>query len=141
MIQVTEYISIPESEIKFEFVRSSGPGGQNVNKVATAVQLRFDVVNSSSLPDDVRQRLMKIARNRINEKGELIIKARRYRSQERNRRDATDRLIALIQKAAIKPKPRIPKKPSPEAKKRRLEEKHRRSEIKKLRRKITEIEE
>lgn len=140
MIQVTEKISIPENELKFEFIRASGPGGQNVNKVATAVQLRFDVENSPSLPENVRERLLKIARNRINEKGELIIKAQRYRSQQRNRKDAIDRLIALIQKAAIKPKPRILKKPSPEAKKRRLEEKRRRSEIKRLRQKVTDLE-
>ena len=100
MIEITDNISINESELKIDFVQASGPGGQNVNKVASQVQLRFDS-NSPSLPDEVRLRLQKIAKNRITEKGEILISARRYRSQEQNRQEAINRLIELIRKAAI----------------------------------------
>ncbi|MGB7293657.1 MAG: alternative ribosome rescue aminoacyl-tRNA hydrolase ArfB [Thermodesulfobacteriota bacterium] len=134
MIQITDKIFINESEIKEEFIRSSGPGGQNVNRVATAVQLRFDVANSPSLPSDVRNRLLRIAGRRATEEGILIIEASRYRSQEKNRKDALDRLIRLIVKAAQKPKKRRKTKPTYESIKRRLESKRRRSRIKKLRR-------
>lgn len=134
MIQITEKIFINESEIKEEFIRSSGPGGQHVNRVATAVQLRFDVANSPSLPLDVRDRLLRIAGKRATEEGVLIIEARRYRSQEKNRKDALDRLIKLIAKAAQKPKVRRKMKPTYESIRRRLEAKRRRSRIKKLRR-------
>ena len=134
MIQVTDTISIDESEIQEEFVRSSGPGGQNVNKVATAVQLRFNVRNSPSLPDEVRERLMQLAGRRMTESGELIISARRFRTQSRNREDALNRLIELIRKATQKPKPRRKRKPSLISKQRRLEEKRKRGEIKKQRR-------
>ena len=103
MIQVTPAIAIDEGEIQEEFIRASGPGGQNVNKVATAVQLRFDVAHSPSLPDDVRQRLVRLAGRRMTEEGVLIIEARRFRTQARNRQDAVDRLVALIRKAAEKP--------------------------------------
>jgi ribosome-associated protein len=134
MIQITKKIFIDEGEIKEEFIRSSGPGGQNVNKVATAVQLRFDVANSPSLPVDVRDRLLRIAGKRATEEGILIIEARRYRSQEKNRKDALDRLIKLIAKATQKPKIRRETRPTYESIRRRLESKRRRSRIKKLRR-------
>jgi len=134
MIKINDYISIDESEIHEEFIRSSGPGGQNVNKVATAVQLRFDVINSTSMPDDVRQRLIQLGGKKITEKGELILTARRFRTQAQNREDALNRLVLLIQKATQKPKPRLKKKPSLASKRRRLEEKRKKSEIKQQRR-------
>ena len=133
MLQITDDITIAKSEIKEEFVRSSGPGGQNVNKVATAVQLRFDVSNSPSLPHDVRNRLIRLAGSRITENGMLIINARRFRSQERNRQDALDRLIALIHRAAAKPKPRHKTQAPLASKKRRIEDKLHRSTIKRMR--------
>ena len=134
MIQITKNISISENEIQEDFIRSTGPGGQNVNKVATAVQLRFNVQNSPSLPDDVRERVIKLAGNRMTETGELIISARRYRNQARNREDARTRLIELIRKATIAPKPRRKRKPSATSKLHRMMEKQKKSEIKKLRR-------
>ncbi|MCU0643600.1 MAG: aminoacyl-tRNA hydrolase [bacterium] len=134
MIQITENLSINETEIQEDFVRSSGPGGQNVNKVATAVQLRFNVKNSASLPDDVRERLIKLAGNRVTEAGELIISARRYRNQARNREDARSRLIELIRKATIAPKPRRKRRASATSKLHRMMEKRKKSEIKKRRR-------
>jgi len=140
MIKITEKISVNENEIKEEFIRSSGPGGQNVNRVATAVQLRFDVANSPSLPSDVRNRLLRIAGKRATEEGILIIEARRYRSQEKNRKDALDRLITLIVKATQKPKMRRKTKPTYESIRKRLESKRRRSRVKKMRRLATESE-
>ena len=133
MIQITHNIAIDENEIKEEFIRSSGPGGQNVNKVATAVQLRFDVVNSPSLPDDVRQRLISLARKRITEEGELIINAQRFRTQRRNRQDAMERLIELVRKATQEPKIRRKTRPTLASKMRRLENKQRRAQTKRLR--------
>ena len=141
MIRITPSISIDERELQLEFVRASGPGGQKVNKVATAVQLRFDVVNSPSLPDDVRERLIRLAGKRVTEDGVLVIEARRYRTQDRNRKDAIDRLISLIQKAAVEPKPRRKTKPTPASKERRLANKRRRSEIKRHRREIPSSDE
>jgi len=140
MISITSAIAIDESEIRQEFIRSSGPGGQNVNKVATAVQLRFDVANSPSLPDDVRERLIRLAGRRITEDGVLIIDARRFRTQERNRQDATNRLIDLIRKATEKPKPRRRMGPTLASKIRRLDAKHRRSETKHKRRAVSHLE-
>ncbi|MCG2766854.1 MAG: aminoacyl-tRNA hydrolase [Anaerolineae bacterium] len=136
MIRITDTIAIEESELQEEFVRASGPGGQNVNKVATAVQLRFDVTNSPSLPEDVRCRLIRLAGSRLTEEGVLIINARRFRSQDRNRQDAIERLVELIQRAAEKPKVRRATRPSRASKARRLESKRRRSEAKRLRRSI-----
>lgn len=141
MIPVTETITIDEQEIKEEFVRSSGPGGQNVNKVSTAVQLRFDVANSPNLPDDVRQRLITAAGKRITRDGVLVIDARTFRTQERNRRDAFDRLAAMIRQAAERPRLRRKTNPSLEAKKRRLEQKRHRGETKRFRKPVGKSEE
>ncbi len=137
MIQITRDIALDEKEIHEEFIRASGPGGQNVNKVATAVQLRFDVRHSLSLPDDVRARLMRLAGRRVNADGVLIVVARQFRTQEQNRADARARLVALIRQAAAKPKPRRATKPTRAAKERRLESKKRRGKIKAMRR-VTE---
>jgi ribosome-associated protein len=133
MIQITPQIAIEESEIREEFIRSSGPGGQNVNKVATAVQLRFDVVASPSLPEEVRRRLLKLARGQINQDGILVINAQRFRTQSANRQDALDRLVELIRKATQKPRPRYKTKPTLASRERRLEGKRLRSRTKQQR--------
>ncbi len=137
MITITRSLSIDEDELRFLFVRASGPGGQNVNKVATAVQLRFDVGNSPSLPDDVRTRLIRLAGRRISRDRILVIEARRFRTQEKNREDAIGRLVALLQLAAERPKPRMKTKPSHAEKVRRIEDKKLRSRIKKTRQKVS----
>ena len=135
MIEVTDLISLGDDEVKLEFVQSSGPGGQNVNKVASKAQLRFDT-NSSSLPEDVRSRLQQIAKNRISDDGILLIEARRYRTQDQNRADAINRLVELIRKATEKPKTRRRTKPTEASIQKRLESKRRRGETKQQRRRI-----
>jgi ribosome-associated protein len=134
MIAVTDVLAIDEREITETFVRASGPGGQNVNKVASAVQLRFDVRTSPSLPNDVAIRLMKLAGSRLTQDGVLVITAQRFRSQERNREDALERLLELIRSAAVAPVKRRRTKPTKASKQRRLESKSRHSRIKSLRR-------
>ena len=136
MIQITSSIVIDEREIQMTFIRASGPGGQHVNKVATAVELRFDVGNSHSLPDDVHERLIRLAGKRITEAGELVILARQYRTQEHNRVDAIERLVKLIREAAKQPKSRRKTKPTAASKARRLQDKRRRSEKKRTRRPV-----
>ncbi len=131
MIKVTNSIYLDEDELQESFIRASGPGGQNVNKVESAVQLRFDVRNSPSLPEDVKERLERIAGKRLTNDGVLIITAQRFRMQERNREDALNRLVELVRQATERPKPRRPTRPTLASKKRRLEAKGRRSEIKK----------
>jgi len=134
MIRITDRISIDERELDERFVRASGPGGQNVNKLSSAVQLRFDVRGSSSLPPDVRARLERLAGQRLTREGVLVIMAQRHRTQERNRADARERLIELVRRASVAPTPRRPTKPSRGAKERRLATKKNRSGIKSLRR-------
>jgi len=134
MIRVTAHISIAEREIAESFVRASGPGGQNVNKLATAVQLRFDVRHSPSLPPEVAARLERLAGARLTRDGVLVITAQRHRTQARNRQDALDRLTDLIRRAAIPPTPRRPTKPTRASRERRIEGKKRHGRIKRLRR-------
>ena len=134
MIRVNDRIRIPEAELDEQFVRSSGPGGQNVNKVATAVELRFDLRQSPSLPPAVRSRLARLAGRRLTKEGVLIIRAERFRTQEQNRADARERLTELVREAAEPPKFRVKTKPTKAAKERRLKAKTKRGTIKKLRR-------
>jgi ribosome-associated protein len=134
MIPITRTISLDENEIRFKFIRASGPGGQNVNKVATAAQLRFDVGNSPSLPGDVRTRLIRLAGRRVTHEGILILEAKQFRTQERNREDAVKRLVDLISKAAERPKLRKKTRPSGAAREKRIESKKRRGSVKKMRR-------
>ena len=134
MIRVTDHISIDDSEIEENFVRSSGPGGQNVNKLSTAVQLRFDVRRSPSLPNDVAVRLIRLAGRRMTKDGVLVLIAQNHRTQERNRAEAMERLITLIQEASIRPTVRRATKPTRASKERRIEGKKRRSGIKDMRR-------
>ncbi len=133
MIRITPSLAIEDDEIIETFVRASGPGGQNVNKVSTAVELRFDVAKSPSLPDPVAIRLRKLAGKRLTKDGVLVIRADRHRTQEMNRADARERLIALIKAATVVPKTRIKTKPSRAAKERRLESKAKRSTVKRHR--------
>jgi ribosome-associated protein len=133
MIPVTAHISLDEHEIVENFVRTSGPGGQNVNKLSTAVQLRFDVRGSPSLPPEVRARLERLAGSRLTRDGVLVIIAQRHRTQARNRQDALDRLIELIRQAAVAPVKRRPTRPTRASRERRIEGKKRRAGIKRLR--------
>jgi ribosome-associated protein len=133
VIRVTPAIAIDERELDETFVRASGPGGQNVNKLATAVQLRFNVRESPALPEDVRERLIRLAGSRLTQDGVLIINAQRFRTQERNREDALERLLELIRRAAVRPILRRPTKPTKASRVRRLEGKKRRSTVKNLR--------
>jgi len=133
MIRVTPSISIAERELEEHFIRAPGPGGQNVNKLASAVELRFDVRRSPSLPDDVRARLERLAGSRLTRDGVLVIDAHRHRTQARNRQDARARLLELIRRAAVAPRPRRATKPTAGSRERRLESKKRRSDIKGLR--------
>jgi ribosome-associated protein len=134
LIPINDHLFLDESEIAESFIRASGPGGQNVNKVSSAVQLRFDLSRSRSLPEEVRDRLARLAGRRLTRDGVIVIIAQRYRTQEHNRQDALDRLVALIRRAAVPPTPRRPTKPSAAAKERRLEAKTRRAAVKEMRR-------
>jgi len=133
MIPITVTLALDENELEESFIRASGPGGQNVNKVSSAVQLRFDVRHSPSLPTGVRERLERLAGKRLSQDGVLVITAQRFRSQDRNRQDAVDRLVGLIRRAASPPPPRRPTRPSAAARAQRLADKARRARIKRQR--------
>jgi ribosome-associated protein len=133
MLEITPSLFIDERELTFEFIRASGPGGQNVNKVATSVQLRFDAARSLSLPQEVKSRLMKLAGRRVTSDGVLVIEAKKYRMQEQNRFDAIQRFSELVRKASEKPKPRRKTKPTKSSKEERLKNKRKRGEAKRMR--------
>jgi ribosome-associated protein len=133
MLKITDQISVDDRELEERFVRASGPGGQNVNKVSTAVELRFDVERSASLPEGVRVRLRRLAGRRLSDEGILVMRADRFRTQERNREDARERLAELIRQATIAPKRRVPTRPSRASKERRRDDKKKRGRVKRLR--------
>lgn len=136
MIDIKPGISIDESELHLDFIRASGPGGQNVNKVSSAVQLRFDAMNSPALNEQIRKRLLRIAGRRASNTGTIVIKAQRFRSQEKNRQDAVDRLVMMIRQAATVPRIRKKTKPSRAAMEKRISTKHHRSRTKKFRKRV-----
>jgi len=140
MIRITPDIAIDENELSERFIRASGPGGQNVNKLSSAVQLRFDVATSASLPEDVKLRLIRLAGQRMTEDGVLIIDARRFRTQERNRHDALERLVALVRQAAQRPKPRKKTRPTLASRRRRLAGKRQRGKTKRMRGPVSDSE-
>ena len=133
MIRITDTIAIDESELEESFVRSSGPGGQNVNKLSTAVQLRFDIRRSLNLPSDVRERAERLAGRRLTKDGVIVLIAQRHRTQERNRADAQERLVTLLPEAAVRPTPRRATRPTRASRERRIDTKKRRGDVKRLR--------
>ena len=140
MLEITPTFFIDERELQLEYMRASGPGGQNVNKVATAVQLRFDIINSPTLASDHKGRLIRLAGNRVTTDGVLILEAKRFRTQEQNRQDAIQRFVELLQKALIPPKPRKKTRPTAASKTRRLKAKKIKGEVKRMRNKPIETD-
>lgn len=140
MLEITPSFHFDERELQFDYIRASGPGGQNVNKVATAVQLRFDVVNSSALASDVKGRLIRLAGKRVNADGVLVIESRRFRTQEANREDAVQKFADLLRRSLVPPKPRRKTKPTAASREKRLQEKKRKGEVKRTRSKSFETE-
>jgi ribosome-associated protein len=141
MIEISPEIALNDDEISYSFIHASGPGGQNVNKVASAVQLRFNITGSLSLPDAVKDRLVSLGGSRVTDNGEIVITARRFRTQERNKQDALERLVNLIRKASIKPRARRKTKPTARSIERRLQVKQRRKRVKKDRQPVDPFEE